>query len=54
MIDKNSDKLLMFCNECNWIEETIGLKYEFCPVCGYVNIGFSKKSNDKNIKEGDN
>lgn len=41
-IDKLKDKLLMFCNECNWKEKTIGLKYDFCPKCGHVNIGFSK------------
>lgn len=54
MIDKNNDVFLMFCNECDWEEETTGLQYEFCPKCGHVNIGFSKKYNNKNIKEGDN
>jgi predicted RNA-binding Zn-ribbon protein involved in translation (DUF1610 family) len=41
VMDKKNDKFKMFCNECNWEEETKGLPYEFCPKCGHVNIGFS-------------
>lgn len=46
MVDKKNDMFIMFCNECAWKEETKGLKYEFCPVCGHVNIGFSKIRDD--------
>lgn len=29
MVDKEKDKFVMFCNECDWEEETTGLQYEF-------------------------
>ena len=41
-MDKKNSNFVIFCNECGWDEKTIGLKYDFCPVCGHVNIGFSK------------
>lgn len=41
MVDKKKDKFIIFCNECEWEEETIGLKYMFCPKCGHINIGFT-------------
>lgn len=49
MVDKKNDKFIMFCNECEWREETKGLKYEFCPNCGHVNIGFSKIEKNKKL-----
>lgn len=48
-MDKKRDKVIYFCNECPWTEETIGLIYEFCPKCGHVNIGFTQY--DKNGKK---
>ena len=47
MLDKKEDIFITFCNECNWEKETRGLPYEFCPNCGHVNIGFSKKYETK-------
>ena len=46
MVDKEKYKFIMFCNECDWEEETTGLQYEFCPKCGHVNIGFIKNHKD--------
>jgi hypothetical protein len=46
ILDKEKDAL-MFCNECNWEEETVGLPHGVCPRCGLINIGCkSIKTND--------
>jgi len=42
-MDKEKDEFIEFCNECDWKEETKGLPYKFCPKCGHVNIGFTRK-----------
>lgn len=41
-MNKETDSFIMFCNECSWKEKTIDLLYQFCPICGHVNIGFSR------------
>lgn len=42
-MDNEKDEFIEFCNECDWKEETKGLPYKFCPKCGHVNIGFTRK-----------
>ena len=54
MIDKINDRFIIFCNECDWEEEAVGLTYEFCPKCGHVNIGFSKLRDNENSKQNNN
>jgi len=38
----NEIEFVMFCNECDWEENTKGLPYQFCPKCEHVNIGASR------------
>ena len=47
-MDKEKDKFIEYCNECDWHEQTIGLQYDFCPKCGHVNIGYTQYDRDGN------
>lgn len=31
-------KYLYWCNECLWEERMDEHKYDFCPLCGHINI----------------